>query len=57
MAAVRSRLAIALVACCLAAGGHRVAPLPTVPCVDLARYAGVWHEVARLPNLFQASCA
>jgi apolipoprotein D and lipocalin family protein len=57
MAAVRSRLAIALVACCLTGGRHHVAPLPTVPCVDLARYAGMWHEVARLPNLFQASCA
>ncbi len=31
-------------------------PLPTVPDVDLARYAGTWHEVARLPNLFQRSC-
>ena len=57
MAAVRSRLAIALVACCLTGGRHLFAPLPTVPCVDLARYAGVWHEIARLPNLFQATCA
>lgn len=31
-------------------------PLPTVPCVDLARYAGTWHEIARLPNLFQRGC-
>ena len=31
-------------------------PLPTVPHVDLARYAGTWHEVARLPNWFQRSC-
>lgn len=54
---VRSRIAIALAACCLVGGRHHVAPLPTVPSVDLARYAGTWHEIARLPNLFQASCA
>ena len=25
----------------------------TVPAVDLARYAGLWHEAARFPNRFQ----
>ena len=25
--------------------------------VDLARYAGEWHEIARFPNRFQRSCA
>lgn len=25
----------------------------TVPAVDLARYAGLWHEVGRFPNRFQ----
>ena len=29
------------------------APLPTVASVDLTRYSGKWHEVARLPNSFQ----
>jgi len=28
-----------------------------VPQVDLPRYAGVWHEIARLPNPFQRRCA
>jgi apolipoprotein D and lipocalin family protein len=28
-------------------------PPATVPQVDPARYAGTWHEVARLPNWFQ----
>jgi len=28
-----------------------------VPRVDLARYAGVWHEIARFPNRFQDKCA
>lgn len=36
------------------ADGH--APLPTVKRVDLRRYAGQWHEVARLPHFFQRSC-
>ncbi|MFG6412391.1 lipocalin family protein [Roseateles sp. DC23W] len=32
------------------------APLPTVPSVDLARYAGSWYEIALLPNRFQKQC-
>ncbi len=28
----------------------------SVPAVDLARYAGLWHEVARFPNPFQERC-
>lgn len=32
-------------------------PLPTVAQVDLDRYAGTWHEIARLPNRFQSQCA
>jgi len=32
------------------------APLPTVPQVDLARYAGRWYEIALLPNRFQRQC-
>lgn len=31
-------------------------PLPTVPSVDLARYAGAWYEIALLPNRFQKQC-
>jgi apolipoprotein D and lipocalin family protein len=31
--------------------------MTTVPHVDLARYAGLWHEVARIPNRFQRQCA
>lgn len=36
---------------CQTATSHR--PLPTVAHVDLRRYCGQWHEVARLPNGFQ----
>ena len=32
-------------------------PLRVVPSVDLSRYAGRWHEIARLPNKFQKDCA
>jgi apolipoprotein D and lipocalin family protein len=33
------------------------APLTVVPGVDLSRYMGTWHEIARLPFRFQAKCA
>lgn len=32
-------------------------PLNLVDSVDLERYQGVWHEIARLPNEFQDQCA
>jgi apolipoprotein D and lipocalin family protein len=32
------------------------APLQVVAPVDLKRYAGLWHEQARLPNRFQKRC-
>lgn len=49
----------------LAAGGFQplraqeeeVKQLTAVPSVDLSKYAGVWYEIARLPNRFQEECA
>jgi len=43
-------------------GGPQETPVPqdsvtTVPQVDLGRYAGLWYEVARIPNRFQDQCA
>lgn len=32
------------------------APLPVVPQLDLARYMGAWHEIARYPNFFERMC-
>jgi apolipoprotein D and lipocalin family protein len=32
------------------------APLPVVAAVDLDRYAGKWHEIARYPNRFERMC-
>lgn len=30
--------------------------LPVVPSVDLNKYAGLWYEIARLPNRFEKKC-
>lgn len=48
----------ALLAMLLLAAGTAGAtePLKTVGEVDLARYAGQWHEVAKYPNRFQRQC-
>jgi apolipoprotein D and lipocalin family protein len=48
----------ALLGACLALVAPAAAQqrLLSVPTVDLKRYAGTWHEVARLPNRFQAHC-
>lgn len=32
------------------------APLQTVPSVDVPRYMGTWHEIAKYPNWFQKKC-
>ena len=42
----------ALAAPCLAAAG---APAPKKP-IDVMRYAGRWHEIARFPNKAEATC-
>ena len=44
----------ALVACSSAPPGP---PLPTVAAVNLARYLGIWYEIAVVPNRFQKQCA
>lgn len=37
-------------------GNAQEQTLDVVPSVDLNRYAGVWYEIARLPNRFQDDC-
>jgi apolipoprotein D and lipocalin family protein len=48
-------------ACLLTAAAVPVAAqtpsLEPVAALDLARYAGTWHEIARYPNWFQRNCA
>jgi apolipoprotein D and lipocalin family protein len=36
--------------------GVNMKPLEVVPHVDLKRYLGSWHEIARYPNRFQKGC-
>uniref|UniRef100_A0A831XFG2 Lipocalin/cytosolic fatty-acid binding domain-containing protein n=1 Tax=Geobacter metallireducens TaxID=28232 RepID=A0A831XFG2_GEOME len=43
-------------ACQAAAASSGLPPLQTVAAVDLNRYLGVWHEIARYPNSFQRGC-
>lgn len=49
---------LALSACVNAPPVNRAAtsPLQTAASVDLERYAGLWHEAARLPNQFERDC-
>lgn len=46
-------MCVVLSAC---AGMKPTEPLPTATSVDLARYAGTWYEIARLPMWFQRHC-
>jgi len=39
------------------AGGDEGPAVTTVDQVDLARYVGLWYEVAKIPNKFQKQCA
>lgn len=45
--------ALAGVGLCLGSCAARAAPPATAPAVDLARYAGIWYELARFPNRFE----
>ncbi|MGE5385841.1 MAG: lipocalin family protein, partial [Betaproteobacteria bacterium] len=54
-----SRLRYVLLALALAAtlvGAETVAPVASVPAVDLSRYAGKWYEIAAFPMYFQRKC-
>ncbi len=57
---IRLRVKRTVLALCLTvtacAGVEPKDSLPTVPSVDLVRYAGTWHEIARLPMWFQRHC-
>ena len=51
----RLALAVLLAAAMPADSLAAIANVP-VPALDLARYSGQWHEVARLPMFFQRKC-
>jgi apolipoprotein D and lipocalin family protein len=40
----------------LTAAAQTLAPLNTVPSVDVPRYMGTWYEIAKYPNWFQKKC-
>jgi apolipoprotein D and lipocalin family protein len=42
---------------CASPQNNDLPPLTTVDQVDLNRYAGLWFEVAKIPNSFQDQCA
>ena len=58
MISIRAFLLILTVAAIglAAAYGQDSRPLTTVAKVDLKRYAGLWYEIARIPNRFQNQC-
>ena len=51
------RIAGFLAAAILLTACASLPPPQTVPSVDLARYAGSWHEIESFPNWFQSGCA
>ncbi len=55
-AAVSLFLAIGLAAAPERALAQQESPPVPIDTVDLARYAGTWYEIARIPNRFQKDC-
>ena len=45
-----------LLSASLAPTALRAQEVTSVPALDLSRYAGEWHEIARLPMYFQRQC-
>jgi len=48
--------ALCLLAPLAASAGDAPAPLATIESLDVPRYMGRWHEIARYPNRFQRQC-
>ena len=52
----RTSLILAPLMVPLSMPAQQAGPPTRVPYVDLDRYAGLWHEIARIPNRFQDQC-
>ncbi|HSC64666.1 MAG TPA: lipocalin family protein [Caldimonas sp.] len=46
----------ALTSLSAAASAQSAAPLQAIPRLDVPRYLGRWHEIAKFPNWFQRKC-
>ncbi len=53
--AMAASLVVMLVGCSTSNEAN-LAPMPVVASVDVARYLGIWHQVAWIPNSFQGDC-
>lgn len=49
-------MAAALSLAALAAQAAEPSPLATIDALDVGRYMGTWHEIAKYPNWFQKKC-
>jgi len=52
----RRGLALAALASLAVLAGTAAADARLPAAIDLARYAGTWHEIARIPHFFQRKC-
>jgi apolipoprotein D and lipocalin family protein len=53
---VRATICMTLLMLAIGIVPAQTAPLQTVPSVDVPRYMGTWHEIAKYPNRFQKKC-
>jgi apolipoprotein D and lipocalin family protein len=53
---IRTGLAIFALLLGTHAGAQPVAELTPIASLDVVRYMGTWHEIAKFPNRFQAKC-
>lgn len=53
---IRPLLLAVAFTCAAASAQDIVLPNESVPALDLQRYSGQWHEIARLPMFFQRKC-
>jgi apolipoprotein D and lipocalin family protein len=56
VAALLATLGAAMFACFMPGLRNETAAPKTMDSVNIERYQGVWHEIARLPNWFQRKC-
>ncbi|QJD90351.1 lipocalin family protein [Duganella dendranthematis] len=53
---MKTLLSAAALALCCGGALAAEAPLATIAALDVPRYMGTWHEIAKFPNSFQRKC-